>query len=161
MSDNMRQPVTASAAAHAERIRSGGQRAEVGKPAAGQSTAERIAQRILPGYRADAELREQARMNELRARGVVTPDAEPEDVEDEYDEDQEDEILDEDDEEEAPSTAELYARRERARQKAERAATLAAHRSVGQVAPPPQVHRYAEILAQPYRRTPGGQNPAA
>lgn len=159
MPDNMRQPVTASAAMHAERIKAGEQaRAKAAAERSGRQTAQIYGERAAAGHRADEALREAARLGELRARGVITPDPEPEDLED--DEGQDDEVLDEVDEEEAPSTAELYARRERARQKAEHAATLVAHKSIVQVSSPPQVHRYAEQLAQPYRRTPGGQNRA-
>jgi hypothetical protein len=68
---------------HAERIKA---RTKAGKEAvsAGQSTAELYAARILPGYRADEALREEARKNELRARGVSLPgDDEEEPEEDE------------------------------------------------------------------------------
>jgi hypothetical protein len=148
---NVNPPTTSSAAAHAARIRAREESAEDRKPVAGQSTAERYAARILPGYRRDEELREQARLSELRARGVISA------VDEEPDEDEEFEVLVEDEaedvEEAAPSTAEIYAARERERQQAEHAATLAAHRSAGQTAPPPQGHQYTERVAQQYRRT--------
>lgn len=120
--------VTGSAAIHAERIRAGAAaRAErPTAPAAGQSTAERYAQRILPGYRADEEARERARLSELRARGVISAEAEPED-EEEY-EDEEDVVEEVEEEDEPVSTAEIYARRERLRIKAEHKANLTAHR---------------------------------
>lgn len=110
-----------SAAVHAERIRAGeAERAGRAQSPSATSTAERYAARILPGYRADEEARERARLSELRARGVISADPEPEDEEvEEYDE----EVVDEDDEEDEPtSTAERYARRERERIKAEREA---------------------------------------
>ncbi|MGW6924480.1 hypothetical protein ACWGA9_24865 [Streptomyces sp. NPDC054950] len=157
---NPNPPVIASAAAHAARIRGREERAEDRVPEAGLSTAERIAQRILPGYRADEELREQARLSELRARGVIAA------ADDEPDEEYDvvvDEEVDEAPEVEAPkTTAEIYAERERARQQAERAATLAAHRSAGQVAPPQIRHNHAEALTQPYKRGQRwGSGPAA
>ncbi|MEH0582823.1 hypothetical protein QA942_01415 [Streptomyces sp. B21-106] len=129
MTDNM-QPVTASAAAHAERIRASDGRTEGGKPAAGQSTAERIAQRILPGYRRDEELREQARLNELRARGVITAEDEEPDEDEEYDVVVEDEVDEEPEAEEPKSTAERYAARELERQKHEHDLYRAATRNV-------------------------------
>lgn len=127
-------PVAASAVAHAERIRAGeAERAAAGpRTASGeQTTAERYAARILPGYRADEAARERARRDELRTRGVWVPsddeeaEAEPEDVED-YDV----EVDDEETEEEQPqTTAELYAARERVRIAAEREANRAAWQS--------------------------------
>ncbi|MEH0587406.1 hypothetical protein QA942_26300 [Streptomyces sp. B21-106] len=113
---NPNPPVTASAAAHAERLRAREQRAAEVKPAAGQSTAQRIANKILPGYRADEELRERARQNELRARGVISVDTEPEGIEDEY---EDEEVEEEPEVEEPKSTAQLYAEREMERQKHE------------------------------------------
>ncbi|MEV6833607.1 hypothetical protein AB0N17_03590 [Streptomyces sp. NPDC051133] len=83
---NVNRPVTQSAAAHAQRIREQ-QRGEEERPAAGQSTAELYAARILPGYKRDEELRERARLNEMAARGRWVPgdqdedDEEPEEVE--------------------------------------------------------------------------------
>jgi hypothetical protein len=156
-------PATPTAVAHAERIRASteGRPAEQAGTGGGQSTAERIAARILPGYRADEALRQQARLGELRARGVIAAEDEEPDEGEEYEVLDEQET-DEDDEEEAPSTAELYARRERERQKAEHAATLAAHKSVGRAAVPQVGHNYAAQLAQPYRRGNGwGSGPAA
>lgn len=117
-------PVTASAATHAGRLQA--RDAESTARPAGKSTAQHYADRILPGYRRDEELREQARLRELRARGVITPDPEPDADEEDYDVDEEYEE-EPDVEEEAPmSTAELYARRERERQAAEHAANLRA-----------------------------------
>ncbi|KND40091.1 hypothetical protein IQ64_35810 [Streptomyces stelliscabiei] len=146
-------PATPTAVAHAERIRASteGRPAEQAGTGGGQSTAERIAARILPGYRADEALRQQARLGELRARGVIAAEDEPVDEDEEYDEEV---LVDEEEGDEVPvTTAELYARRERERQQAEHAATLAAHRSVGQAAAPSQVHQYTERVAQQYRRT--------
>ncbi|WP_327401987.1 hypothetical protein OG194_18805 [Streptomyces sp. NBC_01288] len=124
-------PVSASAVMHAERIRAREQSrsTDQGAAPAAQSTAERYAARILPGYRADAELREQARMRELVARGVITPESDVEEDDEAYEEYEEEEV-DEDVEEEAEpkTTAELYAAREQARQRAEHKATVAAHR---------------------------------
>jgi len=119
---NVNPPSSTSAAMHAERVRAGeAERAGRAPSPSAQSTAERYAARILPGYRADAELREQARLRELQARGVITADAEPEDVDEE--EDFEVEVDEEEgDEEAAQSTAERYAARERARIKVEREA---------------------------------------
>ncbi|MET8169299.1 hypothetical protein ABZT34_34460 [Streptomyces sp. NPDC005329] len=162
MPDNMK-PVTPSATMHGERIRALTEQraARTGGQHGGRQTAEVYAERAAAGVRADEALRERARLSELRALGGITPDPEPEeDVEDEYveyeyEEDGEPEV------ETPKSTADMYAEREMARQRAERAATLAAHRSVGQAFAPPQVHRHLDQIALPYRRTPGGQNPAA
>lgn len=150
---NINPSTTASAALHAERIRAGEQArpAKQGGPA-GRSTAERYADRILPGYAADEALREEARKSELRSRGVWVPgDEEP--VE-ELDEDGEMEFEEEEleDEEPAPpTTAERYAAREMKRRAAEHEANLVAQKSVGWVAPRPVGHRHAAQLAQPHR----------
>lgn len=128
-------PVTPSAAAHAERIRVREQArtAEQGTAPAAQSTAEMYAARILPGYRADEALRQQARMNELRARGMWVPsdDEETEGAEDEFEEydDTDEEVEEVDDEERPRTTAEIYAARERKRIEAERVANRAAWRT--------------------------------
>jgi hypothetical protein len=159
MSQHVNPPVAPSAAAHAERIRAREQRADGGQSTTGQSTAERIAAQILPGYRRDEELRQAARMRELQARGVITADSEPEDVEEEDVEDEEPEA---DGEEEQPlTTAERYAAIERARQTADRQATMAAHRGAVQATVQPAGHRYAEQLAQPHRYAHVWQNPAS
>ncbi|MYV42913.1 hypothetical protein GT030_29620 [Streptomyces sp. SID1328] len=89
---NVNRPVTPSAAAHAQRIRER-ESGEQKPPAAGQSTPELYAQRILPSYKRDEELREQARLNELRARGQWVPG------------DQEDDDLEDDQEQEEPAAA--------------------------------------------------------
>lgn len=156
-------PVTPSAAVHAERIRARTEVRAEEEPGttAGQSTAARIAARILPGYKADEALREQARLGELRARGVITAaDEEPDPDEGEEYEVLDEEEIDEDDveeDDEPVSTAERYARRERQRQQAEHQATLAAHRGR---APAPQVgHLYAAQLAQPHLFAHGRQKP--
>lgn len=84
---HVNRPVSATAAAHAARIRAG-EEARAAKPdtPAGQSTAEIYAARILPGYRADEALREQARQADLRARGRWVPGDDAEDEEDEAEE---------------------------------------------------------------------------
>ncbi|QQM41988.1 hypothetical protein [Streptomyces liliifuscus] len=148
---------------HAERIRARTEVRADEEPGttAGQSTAERIAARILPGYRRDEELRAQARMGELRARGVISAADEAPDEDEEYEVVDEEEIDEDDVEEddEPVSTAERYARRERQRQQAEHQATLAAHRGR---APLPQVgHVYAAQLAQPHLFAHGRQNPGS
>ncbi|WP_019072393.1 hypothetical protein [Streptomyces hokutonensis] len=133
---NVNRPVIASAALHAERIRAAEQqRAEAPRATrTGQSTAERYAERALAGHRADEELRTRARMNELRARGVIGADPEPDD-EEEYDDT--DEVEEYEEEGEQPvSTAERYARRERERQEAGRHAALAARRGATQAVRP-------------------------
>ncbi|MEU5195234.1 hypothetical protein AB0G86_14430 [Streptomyces scabiei] len=161
MTSRMGPPVTPSAAAHAGRIRARTEEraAEQAETAAGQSTAERIAARVLPGYRADEALREQARLNELRARGVIAADPEPEDVEETYEEEV---LVDEDDEFEDGqplSTAERYAAVERERRAAEAKANRAAQGGalrtwspiVGNQYPPPKAtpHRYADRWPKP------------
>lgn len=130
--DPMRPPLTGSVAQHVQRIRAGEAERE-GRPksVSGLSTAERYAQQILPGYKADEAARERARRSELRARGVWVPsdnedtetaEAEADDVE-EYDEEVEEETVD------APrATWEVYAARERQRIAAERVANRAAWR---------------------------------
>jgi len=122
-------PVTSSAVAHAERIRAGETERAQHQQAPTGTTAEHYAERALAGHRADEELRMRARMNELRARGVIGADEEPDD-EEEYDDTEQVEEFEEEpeDDDENVSTAELYARRERARQRAEHKATVAAHR---------------------------------
>lgn len=88
MAKNINPPATPSAMMHAERIRAGEQASAAKQDGpAGQSTAEMYAARILPGYKADEALREEARRNELRARGTWVPgdddleEDEPEEVE--------------------------------------------------------------------------------
>lgn len=154
-------PVTASAARHAERIRAGEvARAGREQPPSAPTTAERYAARILPGYHADEELREAARLSELRARGIITPDPELEDAEDKFDEE---EPEPEEDEEDAPlSTAERYAAVEVKRRAAEHEANLVAHKSAGQQAVPQVRNRYAAQVAQPHRYADRwGQKPAS
>jgi hypothetical protein len=117
--------ITGSAAIHAERIKArDAERAAGTKERDGRQTAEIYGERAAAGYRADEELREAARLGELRARGIITPDPEPETAVEEDDEGtdeyEEDEVVEEDDE--PTSTAERYARRERERIKAERVA---------------------------------------
>jgi hypothetical protein len=117
-------PVTASAAAHAERIRQAGQqRAAVTPAAGGQQTYERYAARILPGYQADEAARERARLNELQARGVISAEADEPDI----DEDEADQEEVPEDEADIPLTAaEIYAARALGRSSAEgRAAAVA------------------------------------
>ncbi|MGQ4402533.1 hypothetical protein ACN6K4_003315 [Streptomyces hayashii] len=81
MPDNMHQPVTASAAAHAQRIKAGEQtRKRAAGEREGRQTFEVYAERARAGAAADEALREEARKNELRARGRWVP-GEEEDVE--------------------------------------------------------------------------------
>lgn len=83
---NVNPPVGPTAAAHAARIRDREARASEREAPTGQTTAELYASRILPGYKQDEALREEARKAELRARGGwVSGD----DAEDEYEEDEE------------------------------------------------------------------------
>ncbi|MFD8739401.1 hypothetical protein ACFV06_31445 [Streptomyces sp. NPDC059618] len=119
--------VTASAAAHAERIRARAEeRAAAAEERDGRQTSEIYGARAAAGFRADEALREQARLNDARARGEWTPgDTEEEDVEAEAEE-YEEEPAEDDDEGEHLSTAERYARRERARQAAEHQANVRA-----------------------------------
>lgn len=149
MTDKLRPAVTPSAVMHAERIRA--QEKEQPSGQAAQSTAERYAQRILPGYRADEELREQARLNELRARGTWVPgDEEPDEGEGFEDEAPEDKVEDEEPESAPLTTAERYAAVETERRAAEHQANLTAHKSAGRTAPAPVGHRYAAQLVQPH-----------
>lgn len=144
--------VTPSAAAHAERIRTGEQRSEA-TPLAGQSTAQRYANRILPGYQRDEELREQARMGELRARGVIAADPEPEDAEAEYadDEPEPDEDVEEDGE--PLTTAQRYAAVERERRAAEAKANRAAQSGAVRTWSPIVGNQYPPPVATPHRYT--------
>jgi hypothetical protein len=130
MPDNMRQPVTSSAAAHAARIKARDEeRANAdASPVDTRQTFERYAERAAAGARADEELRQQARMGELRARGVIAAEPESEGAEDEYEEYDDEAPEDAEEDDEPVSTAERYARRERERQRAEHQATLTAHR---------------------------------
>ncbi|GAB2946676.1 hypothetical protein [Streptomyces heilongjiangensis] len=125
-------PVTATADLHAERLRARDvERAKSGQGRPdGRQTWEIYGERALAGARADAAARKRAERSDRRARGEWVPgDEETDEAEglDEEDVDDEYEETDEVEEDEAPvSTAELYARRERQRQRAERAANLAA-----------------------------------
>ena len=125
--------VTGSAAIHAERIRAAeAERAGRAQTPTAPSTAEHYAARILPGYRADAELRRQAAINDKRARGEWVPGDESADADETEDEDFEVEVDEEEgDEEEVLSTADRYAARERERIKAERAANQRAWAGTG------------------------------
>lgn len=130
MPDTMSQPVTPSAAAHAARIKARDEeRAKANEQPDTRQTYEIYGERARAGFRADEELRQQARMSELRSRGVWTPGDEEVD-DDAAAEEYEEEVLDDEDdesEEDAPmTTAELYARRERERQRAEHTANRAA-----------------------------------
>ena len=162
MTQHVNPPVTPSAAAHAERIRQGQQRSESASSAAGgRQTAELYGARALAQVRADEALREEARRNEMRARGQWVPG---DDETDEFEEDeQEPEDSDEefDEEVESLSTAERYALIERARREAEHRANLVAQKGAGQPTPPPQVHRYAAQGAQPHRYAHLWQKPAS
>ncbi|MGW1503757.1 hypothetical protein ACWCQW_35395 [Streptomyces mirabilis] len=142
-------PVTASAAAHAARIRAGEEefRAARSDAPAGQSTAERYAARALAGAQADEALREEARRNDLRARGQWVPDDEEELDEEEAEAEFEDEGEEDDEEAQPLSTAERYAAMERKRQAAERKATLKAHRGAVQTLVQP--HQYANVWQKP------------
>ncbi|WP_333736368.1 hypothetical protein [Streptomyces sp. IBSBF 2806] len=95
MSDNMRQPVTASAARHAERLRARDeQRAtRTSSQTGGRQTSEIYGERAAAGFRADEALRERARLNELRARGMSVPGAD-EDVDEDDEEQQAEETTD-------------------------------------------------------------------
>ncbi|MEU3546282.1 hypothetical protein [Streptomyces longwoodensis] len=126
MTNDKMPEASASARVHAERIRAGEKTAGRAGAAAGKSTAELYAERILPGYRADEAARERAQMGELRARGVVSADDVPEDDEEFEDQYEEEPAEDDDGEERPPTTAELYAERERERQQAEHAANVRA-----------------------------------
>lgn len=162
MSQNPNPPVTQSAATHAERIRAREQRAVGRKPAVGQSTAELYGARALALVQADEELREEARRNDMRARGQWVPgDADEYDDGEDYEVEEYEEEMAEDDEEERPvTTAERYAAIETERRTAERAATLAAHKSAVRTIEP-QGHRYAAQLAQPHRLVDRWQKPAS
>ncbi|MFJ4623064.1 hypothetical protein [Streptomyces sp. NPDC088812] len=82
MTDHMR-PVNPSAVRHADRIRARDAKrvAEQDSAPTSKSTAELYAARILPGYQRDEELREAARLGELRARGTWVPTGEETDDE--------------------------------------------------------------------------------
>ncbi|MEU0069541.1 hypothetical protein ABZ027_08350 [Streptomyces sp. NPDC006332] len=121
--------VTGSAAQHAERLRAReAERAAAGQERDGRQTAEIYGERAAAGWRADEALREQARRNDARARGEWVPGDEPEDVVDDEEFEDAEEEGDLEDGEEPVSTAELYARRERARQQAGHRSAQAAHR---------------------------------
>ncbi|KUN03953.1 hypothetical protein AQI95_21170 [Streptomyces yokosukanensis] len=160
---NVNRPVAPSAAAHAARIRA---RDEEWASASGErdtrQTYEIYGERAAAQARADEELREGARKRELRARGVWVPDDASEEEGDREEYDQAEEYEDEEPEtdEEPVSTAERYAARERKRQQAERAATLAAHRGAVRTLGP-QGHQQAAKLAQPHRYADRWQKPAS
>jgi hypothetical protein len=117
------------------------------KPTAGQSTAERYAARILPGYKADQALREQARMNELRARGIIAAET------DEPDDEVEEGLVEVEDveEEDVPlTTAQKYAAVEVERRAAERKANVRAQAgAVGTMNLQPSPRR-RPVVAQPH-----------
>lgn len=125
---SVNRPVAPTAAAHAERIRARAEeRAATAEEPDGRPTWERYADRALAGARADEALRQEARKNELRARGLWVPGDEPEADEEEEFEEPEEEVEEADEEAEPKTTAEVYAARERARQRAEHGAILKAH----------------------------------
>jgi hypothetical protein len=74
-----------------DRIEAGKERraAEEADRSPGMSAAEQHAARVLPGYRADAALREEARRRELAARGLLLDDADIEEEEPDVEVDQE------------------------------------------------------------------------
>ncbi|MPY34102.1 hypothetical protein FNH09_23490 [Streptomyces adustus] len=151
MADTMRQPVTPSAAAHAERIRARAEeRAAASQERDGRQTYERYAERAAAGYRADEALREQARVNELIARGVIAADPEPEDLEEE-DVEYEDEEPEDDEEDVPQTTAEKYAAIERERRAAERAVNVRAQTSMVQAMGQPLAPQRRPVVAQPHR----------
>lgn len=158
---NVNRPVTPSAAAHAERIRAGEEeRQAAAKERDSRQTYEIYGERAAAAARADEELREQARRNDARARGEWVPgeEANGEDIEEAYDDEEYEEDADVDEEEAPVSTAERYARQERAKIKAEHEANLRARasqaRAMGRPLAPQypamvrQVHRYADLPPQ-------------
>lgn len=76
----------------------------------------------------DEAARERARLDELRARGVISADPEPEDVE--YEDEDVEEVDDEPEAETPKTTAEIYGARELERQKHEHELYRAATRGV-------------------------------
>jgi hypothetical protein len=103
-------PVSAAVMRHMDRIEVGEERraAEAADRPTGMSAAEQHAARVLPGYRADAALREEARRRELAARGLLVDEA---DIEEEDEEEPDVEVDQEPEEPERgwSSTAERYA----------------------------------------------------
>ena len=164
MSNPSNPATTESARLHAERIRSAGQDSEQARPAAGQSTAERYAERALEQARADEELRAGARLRELQARGIISADedvdAEVDAEVDDEEEFEEEDLEPEDEEEKQPSTAERYAAVELERRKAEHEANLVAQRGAVRTIGPVG-HRYAAQAAQPHRYADRWQKPAS
>jgi hypothetical protein len=136
---------------HGERIRARAEakaKAQRGQ-ADGRQTSEIYAERALAGARADEALRRQAEENARRARGEWVPGDGPEDVEEEYDVVEEYDEETDDEDEEPKSTAEIYARRERERIKAERAANLRAQAGAVQTMGQQGGHRYAHVWDKP------------
>lgn len=158
---NVNPPVTASAAAHAARLRAREEeRAASSKDRDTRQTFERYAERAAAGFRADEELREQARMGELRARGVITADEEP-DVEADEGEEYEEEQADDDTEDEPLSTASRYAAVERKRRTAEHRANVAAQAGAVQTMTPLAGNQYPARVAQPHRFADRWRKPAS
>lgn len=158
---NVNRPVTASAAAHAERIRAGEEaRQAAAKGRDSRQTYEIYGERAAADARADEELRHAARLRELQARGVLIADAEEsEDLEDEDVDEEYEEEADVDEDEVPVSTAERYARQERAKIKAEHEANVRARasqfRAMGRPLAPqypavaPQAHQLAHLWEKP------------
>ncbi|MFG2948165.1 hypothetical protein [Streptomyces adustus] len=152
--------ITGSAAIHAERIQARDAELAAAQKPDGRQTFERYAERALARARADEELREQARLNDMRVRGQWVPGDEPEDQEDDGVEEVEEEDVE--DEEDAPtSTAELYARRERERQAAERKANVRAHAGMVQTMDRPLAPQRPPTVAQPHRYAHAWEKPAS
>lgn len=124
-------PLPAAVQTHMDRIAAGAQRraAEQASRAGGLSSAEQHAARVLPGYRADAELREEARRRELAARGLLVEDEL--DVEGD-DEEQDATAVDDEPEPGEPrlTTGEVYAARAGGRDSSERRSARQAYRNV-------------------------------
>jgi hypothetical protein len=92
------------------------------------SAAEQHAARVLPGYRADAALREEARRRELAARGLLVDDADIEEDDEEPDVEVDQEP--EEPEEGWSSTAERHAAQALAGSNPERASARQASRNI-------------------------------
>lgn len=125
--DPMRPPTTRAIAAHVERATQARTEQPAEETAAGKSTAQVYADRVLPGYAADEELRERVRKQGMVARGVLTAEVQP--VEDDDEVDAEPEVI-EPEEEKPLRTADLYARRTLAAHSAEAASARVAQRNV-------------------------------
>lgn len=120
--DPMRPPAASSIAAHVERATQARTEQPAEEAPTGKSTAQVYAERVLPGYAADEELRERVRQQDMVARGILAAEVEA------VEEDDEPEVIEP--EEKPQRTSDFYARRALAAHSAEAASARVAQHNV-------------------------------